>query len=292
MAKMNDIRFTKTNGGMGRKAANEDPISGLLMYLPELSVDDLTSNDNGHTPFNKIVAPDGTEHHDLYVVKLRYPEELENLGAGFAEQELSTDHDSNTALQYMAKAASNALVYHVQEFFRMNPEGTLYLGIKCEGDTIADKDIAAIQNYAGGALRQCGVFTPKVTDSITKYQEQCAALEEQHEPLSLIVTTSGCKVEVTDPQNDETEISVPVEAEFDLTTSHVLAGRSNVSFLVGCELDGVRVQQLGQYAYYGCIGTCLGAVSKAAVHECIAWVQKFPLGLKVRDFSPARSSAR
>ena len=283
MAKMNDIRFTKTNGGMGRKAANEDPISGLLMYLPELSVDDLTSNDNGHTPFNKIVAPDGTEPHDLYVVKLRYPEELENLGAGFAEQELSTDYDSNTALQYMEKAASNALVYHVQEFFRMNPEGTLYLGIKCEGDTIADKDIAAIQNYAGGALRQCGVFTPKVTDSITKYQEQCAALEEQHEPLSLIVTTSGCKVEVTDPQNDETEISVRPDHqdEFDLTTSHVLAGRSNVSFLVGCELDGVRVQQLGQYAYYGCIGTCLGAVSKAAVHECIAWVQNFPLGLKV-----------
>ena len=34
---MNDIKFTKTNGGMGRKAANEDPISGLLMLLPEMS---------------------------------------------------------------------------------------------------------------------------------------------------------------------------------------------------------------------------------------------------------------
>ncbi len=68
---MNDIKFTKTNGGMGRKAANEDPISGLLMLLPELVASDLTS-ESGERYFTTIEKPDGT--HDHYVAKLRYPE--------------------------------------------------------------------------------------------------------------------------------------------------------------------------------------------------------------------------
>lgn len=281
MAKMNDIRFTKTNGGMGRKSANEDPISGLLMLLPEMVVSDLTDYTKGH-PFNKITAPDGT--NDLYVAKLRYPEELASLGKGIIEQELSTTYDAitNTKAHYKAKSAINAVFYHVTEFFRMSPEGTLFLGIKMGGDVISDKDIEALQNWADGKIRQCGVFSQKVNSMFVKYQTECIKLEGEHKPLSLICTESGCVVEVSDPdlQNDETEISVHVESSLDLTQTYVISGRCNVSYLVGCELDGVQVQKLGHYAYYGCIGTCLGAVSKAAVHECIAWVQNFPLGLK------------
>jgi hypothetical protein len=49
-------------------------------------------------------------------------------------------------------------------------------------------------------------------------------------------------------------------------------------------LDADLAAKIGDYAEYGCIGNCLGALSKAAVHESIAWVQKFPLGLSMPGF--------
>lgn len=290
---MNDIKFTKTNGGMGRKAANEDPISGLLMYLPGMREASLLSAADGHTPFVKIDAPDGMQYHDIYVAKLRYPEELASLGTGIKEQELSDLCADNTADEYKAKAAGNAVGYHVKEFFRMNPEGTLYLGIKIVGDFIASDDIAALQNWAGGEIRQCGVFTPKAVTLFADYQTQCTALESAHEPLSLICTTPGKNIAVSDPTDQDNpdnlvfvrtaESSVALAKLASTTASDIFvaAGRCNVSMLVGCDLDPELLGKLGHYAYYGCIGTCLGAVSKAAVHECIAWVGNFPLGLGV-----------
>ena len=288
---MNDIKFTKTNGGMGRKAANEDPISGLLMYLPEVREAILLSAADGHTPFVKIDAPDGTTGDDIYVAKLRYPEELASLGTGIKEQELSDLYAVNTADEYKAKAAGNAVVYHVKEFFRMNPEGTLYLGIKIAGNFIAGEDIAALQNWAGGEFRQCGVFTPKAVTLFADYQTQCTALEIAHKPLSLICTTSGKNIAVSDPNDHGTNLNFTHTAESSVALAKLASttpsdiviakGLCNVSFLVGCDLDPEVLGKLGHYAYYGCIGTCLGAVSKAAVHECIAWVGNFPLGLGV-----------
>ena len=63
-------------------------------------------------------------------------------------------------------------------------------------------------------------------------------------------------------------------------TNLAVDGQCNVSLLIGCDMDTDLVAALGDYSYYGCIGLCVGAVSKATVHECIAWVGKFPLGLK------------
>ncbi len=66
----------------------------------------------------------------------------------------------------------------------------------------------------------------------------------------------------------------------------IAEGRCNVSVLVGCDLYADVVAILGDdhFAYYGCIGNCLGAVSNASVNESIAWVQKFPCGLNVPGF--------
>lgn len=283
---LNDIQFTKTKGGLGRKTANEDPISGLLMLLPELSHFGFLSGNLEH-PFTELETPDGT--NDLYVAKLRYPEDLATLGEGIKEEELSTRHADNTADEYKEKSAKNAVVYHVTEFFRMNPESVLYLGIKTGGTAIHEKDIAALQNWANGTIRQCGVLTSKLRTKLGDYQAECVAMEGRHTPLSLICTDTGCTVTVTNPTEPATELTVtPAEVSpyklTDLTstsTNLTSAGRCNVSVLVGFDHDNDLIQKkLGYYGYYGCLGTCLGAVSKAAVHECIAWVQKFPLGLK------------
>ena len=57
-------------------------------------------------------------------------------------------------------------------------------------------------------------------------------------------------------------------------------GQSNESLLIGCDADADLQAALGDFAFYGCIGLCIGAVSKAHVHESIAWVGNFPLGLE------------
>ena len=290
---MNDIRFTKTNGGMGRAAANEDPVSGLLMCLPELAEVDLIDTNNT-LQFDKIENVDG--NNPLYVAKLRFPEALADYG--ISEQAVSMSAADYTqgdeADELMKRAAFNTIVYHVTEFFRMNAEGTLYLSIKiAQSGNIKLCDIVALQNYAGGSLRQCGVFTPALSylensntiDILVDYQNACTALENTHKPMSIIATVPGITVAVSVNVADMEFTPTSVHAVNYFTSNrHVSADRCNVSLLIGCDLDGGTVQQLAHYAYYGCIGTCLGAVSKAAVHESIAWVQKFPLGLKAPGF--------
>ena len=305
---MNDIKFTKTNGGMGRKAANEDPISGLLMYLPELEVNDLASTSNT-SQFDTIENADGTVGHNLYVAKLRYVEELADYGfPSWKDVVLSmktADYEgADTAAKigaFKKAAAVNALVYHVTQFFKQNEKGTLYLAVKVAASSnVLDADLKALQNFANGEIRQCGVFTPSLTyttggnthNLLAEYQDACTnstnGLEAEHKPMSVVVTVTGKTVTVAISQNS-TDLTVTpgVVTGLELTdfatstpaNTYIADGRCNVSVLIGCDLDNNTVNLLGHYAYYGCIGACMGAISKAAVHECIAWVQKFKLGL-------------
>lgn len=305
MGKMNDIGFTKTNGGMGRTAESGDPISGVVMYLPELAAADLINQDNAKK-FSTVTVDDGDNNsHTLYVAKLKYVEELADYGMVKKELKMqASDYEGTTDAEKIAAfkkvAAVNMLVYTVSKFFDMNEQGTLYLAIKNATDSqVNGVDLAALQNWANGAIRQCGVVTPSLTYTtgsgngavtyqlLPEYQKVCtdptSGLEVEHKPMSVVVAVSGKDVKVVIEDQD---IVVTPEAITgfelsDLTSSniYVVAGRCNVSLLIGCDLDANLTNTLGHYAYYGCIGTCMGAISKAAVHECIAWVKKFPLGL-------------
>ncbi len=285
MGQLNDIRFEKTNGGMGRTAPSEDPISGLLMYMPEFAEADLIDSAN-IKQFDKISKPDNI--NDLYVAKIRYADELADYG--FVKESMKAEDLTQLDLAaFLERAAKNAVVYHVSEFFRMNETGTLYLGIKFGTSADIEKeDVAALQNYTNGVIRQCGVLASKTTNFVD-YQSACTALETAHKPMSIVATTSGMTVNYTtsetQPPYTHTQSSQSVVGlkltDFAGTSNPLMAAdRSNLSFLIGCDLDGDTLESLAQYGYYGCLGACIGAISKAAVHECIAWVQKFPLTLK------------
>ena len=312
---LNDIIFEKTNGGMGRPAANEDIISGLIMALEgDLPYTDLEKVDKltGEMIFEtigRVDDGDGINDGDLlYVAKLNYYEQLSTkYGIKAVEVKVPEEGEEKEDLSLSEKAC-NTIDYHVREFFRMSPTGILYLAIRL-GDEVSKKNIKDLQYYAGGLLRQVGILT-KTTDEHETYQEACSELFEEHQPLSVIMTYSGTKTEkstlneeLKDPNTGEpvldpstqapltTEVTVEerVPAEFlsKLTNKNeglVLDDLSNVSVLVGCDLDPKLEERIGYFSDYGCIGTALGAISKAAVHECIAWVQKFPLKLKQPGF--------
>lgn len=254
---LNRIKFTKGNGGMGRTAASEDPISGLIFAGMGLTFGDITETTPGNIAgFDDLeVATDDTWLSAAK--KFEYVEQLADAGIVW------TEYDEDTTLTAIQKA-KNALYYHVSEFFRMNPEGTLYLMIKTQTTAVVANDVKLLQNYADGKIRQCGIFNVDfgTTLKADALQTALTELEEDYKPLSCVVTYSGNTLALNT-----------------LTANQLkTAGQCNVSVLIGCDYTTDLSNNLGNYAFYGCIGACIGAISKASVHECIAWVQKFPLG--------------
>ena len=256
MGTMNDIVFTKTNGGMGRTAASEDPISGLIFGgfgATALTFGTADGNLKGFDPIGSTPT--------AYIRKFQYVEQLKEAGIVWKEK--------GTGSLTPTETAKNALYYHISEFFRMNAEGTLYVMIKAGDTAAAAADVTTLQNYADGRIRQCGVFDSTLV-TVASLQTALTALEADHKPMSVVVTYNG------KPSGTATVLSS--------LTSLATAGQCNVSVLIGCDGDATLAGNLDTYANYGCIGACIGAISKAAVNECIAWVQKFPLGLKAPAF--------
>ncbi len=252
---LNDISFVKTNGGLGRYNGSDDAISGLIFGGLGLSMVATTQNE---TTSPADVAGFDAVDTNTYVRRFTYPEELADLGIVFTP---APEEGDLTAKQ----KAVNALHYHITEFFRMNPEGVVYVLVKNDSTEASVADIAALQTFAGGNLRQVGVFNSTMLP-IADVQAQCKALEDAHRPLSVVLTYSGKNVGLAALKTG--------------TAALAADGRCNVSLLVGCDADTALQAALGDFAFYGCIGACIGAVSKAHVHESIAWVGNFPLGLK------------
>ena len=256
---LNDITFQKTNGGLGRNAGSDDVISGLIFAGMGLMFGTAAGNLKGFD----TAAVDNQNTATAFARKFTYPEQLEDAGIVFTKP--GEGSGSNGALSDIEKA-KNALHYHITEFFRMNPEGELYVMVKAGSTTVAAADIATLQTYAGGNIRQIGVFNATQL-TVADVQAQCKALEDAHRPLSVVLTYSG---------KEDADL-----ATLKANTNLAIDGMCNVSMLIGCDMDTDLAAALGDYAYYGCIGLCIGAVSKAKVHESIAWVGNFPLGLKV-----------
>lgn len=256
--KLNDITFQKANGGLGRNAGSDDVISGLIFAGMGFSFGTAAGNLKGFD----TAAVDNQNTATAFARKFTYPEQLEDAGIVFTKP--GEGSGNNGALSDIEKA-KNMLHYHITEFFRMNPEGELYVMVKAGSTTVAAVDIATLQTYAGGNIRQVGVFNATQL-TVPDVQAQCKALEDAHRPLSVVLTYNG---------KEDADLAT-LKANINLAVD----GQCNVSLLIGCDMDTDLVAALGDYSYYGCIGLCVGAVSKAKVHECIAWVGKFPLGLK------------
>lgn len=256
---LNDITFQKINGGLGRNAGSDDVISGLIFAGMGLMFGTAAGNLKGFD----TAAVDNQNTATAFARKFTYPEQLEDAGIVFTKP--GEGSGSNGALSDIEKA-KNVLHYHITEFFRMNPEGELYVMVKAGSTTVSAADIATLQTYAGGNIRQTGVFNATQL-TVADVQAQCKALEDAHRPLSVVLTYSG---------KEDADL-----ATLKANTNLAIDGMCNVSMLIGCDMDTDLAAALGDYAYYGCIGLCIGAVSKAKVHESIAWVGNFPLGLNV-----------
>lgn len=150
--------------------------------------------------------------------------------------------------------------YHVAEFFRMNPQGVLWIGVYAYN--AAFSEIKTVQDYAEGQIRQMMLYvngTAFTTADVTAQQTICDTLYSEQQPLVIVYTP-------------------------DITTITTIAALQNlngldsecVSVNIGQDLTGT-----GNFLYQtvggsiGCGGTELGAISRALVSVNIAWTGQF-----------------
>lgn len=166
------------------------------------------------------------------------------------------------------------LHYLLRSTFDRNPAISLYVGIyKPASGTPTFSEISKMQNFTGGKLRQIGVWdgaTALNATNLIALQAIRTTLEAQDKPLSI-----GYAPKVA------TVSSLP--------TDLAGANKCGLSVIIGQDGAGAAAEL---YADSGntaktsvsCLGDWLGIVSAAAVHQSIAWVEKFPTGIALPAF--------
>jgi hypothetical protein len=161
----------------------------------------------------------------------------------------------------------DVMYYQVSEFFRLNPKGVLYVGIFPDSALTASR-ISEMQAFANGEIRQVGVFNQKSTfasSDVTGIQTVCDTLAGLNTPLSVILAPDMTGLTLSSQPNlttlDSENVSVLISGD-GLTTSTTGFGAARKVFY--------------KKAFtVAALGATLGAVSKAKVHESIAWIGAF-----------------
>ena len=83
--------------------------------------------------------------------------------------------------------------YHVSEYFRMNPNGQLWIGMYAVPSTYNFNEVQTLQKASGGKLRQIGIYTPARTvvsnsaADIVALNTICQTLDTAEMPLSAVL---------------------------------------------------------------------------------------------------------
>ncbi len=166
------------------------------------------------------------------------------------------------------------LYYQLRSIFNRNPALSLYVGINKPNGTPTFSEIKTMQNYTGGKLRQIGVWdgaTALDAANLIALQAIRTTLEAQDKPLSI-------------------GYAPKIAAVSGLPTDLAGANKSGVSVIIGQDGAGTAAdlykdaKNATTKSSVTAIGEWLGIVSAAAVHESIAWVEKFPTGIALPAF--------
>ena len=155
--------------------------------------------------------------------------------------------------------------YHISEFFRLQPQGVLYVGFYAVPGTYTFTDITTIQQFANGTIRQIGVFKDPAaaysTADITAINTVCVANDTAKKPISAIYAAD---LSATTDISALTDLSLLTANKVSDCIAQDGAAQGNYLFLTTGKSST-------------CLGALLGTVSKASVSQSIAWVNQFPI---------------
>ena len=167
------------------------------------------------------------------------------------------------------------LHYHLSEIYRINPAVSLYVGIfeKPQGAAQTFAEIKTVQNFAAGRIRQIGVWCGDRAlsgDDLTALQGVADTLMNEEAELSIVYAP---KV------GDIKQLPVNLAGE----------GKCRVSVVIGQAGSGAGAELYKDEANkdkasVSGLGVVLGLISRAKVHQCIAWVKEFPTGVSLPAF--------
>ncbi|MGN0235826.1 MAG: DUF2586 family protein [Paludibacteraceae bacterium] len=235
---MQKLTIQRTNGNVPRTLSGEDHISGLLFYHSTMP--------SGFSANDRIKAVSSIET-------------AEGLG-------ITADAED---------WGIRVLHYQLSEIFNLNPAISLYLGIFAPASGASTfAEIKKMQNFAGGKIRQIGVWNGSVAMSATDLntlQSVRNALDQQGKPLSI-----GYAPKVADVTKMEQELAG--------------SNRSGVSVIIGQDGAGTAAELFADTGNTNkssvtAIGEWVGILSSASVHESIAWVEKFPTNIALPAFA-------
>lgn len=161
------------------------------------------------------------------------------------------------------------LHYQLEEVFRINPSITLYMGLFSKPESMTFQEMKKVQNYAEGAIRQMAIWngdTAPTADNIVKLEAVADSLDTENAPFSTLYAplVSNYKNLPNNLATNNPRVSVVIAQAGSGTGAELYKSKDNKT-----------------KATVSAIGVALGTLSKAAVHQCIAWVKNFPSGISM-----------
>lgn len=161
------------------------------------------------------------------------------------------------------------LHYQLEEVFRINPSITLYVGLFSKPESMTFQELKTVQNYAEGAIRQMAIWngdTAPTADNIVKLEAVADSLDTENAPLSTLYA--------------------PLVSNYKNLPSNLATNNPRVSVVIaqagsGTGAELYKSKDNKTKSTVSAIGVALGTLSKAAVHQCIAWVKNFPSGISM-----------
>lgn len=221
---LSGITINRGQGGLGRPLTSKDHVSGFII------------------PFVNANLPSGFSTTDR--IKIVYSL-AEAVALGI------TEAGTYTAL----------LWYHLDQFFKKQPQGKLYIHL-IDSTAIAYDEIETLQNYANGEIRQIGYYdhlTAFATSNLTTLQASATTLESEDKPLSVIYSADFQGVSAIGSLPDLTALS-----------------NKNISVCIGEDGGATgKALAISESVSVTCIGALLGSISSAQVHRNIGHLALF-----------------
>jgi hypothetical protein len=150
--------------------------------------------------------------------------------------------------------------YHISEYFRLQPQGVLYVAYYATYDAT---NIALVRDFSNGEIRQFGVFndltTAFATSQVTAIQAIATASQTSHKPFSVLYAPEISGTTALSSLTDLTGLSSK--------NVSVVISQDGAGF--GYRLWKTTGKSISD------LGAKLGAVAFASVSDSIAWVGKF-----------------
>ena len=242
------LSINRQNGNVPKSLPGEDHITGLVIYMAAGDI------------------PAGFKTERVQALSTIDAAEA----AGIVDYTTAAD-----GTQTAAPWAVRVLHYHLSELYRINPAVSLYVGIfeKPQGENMTFAEIKTVQNFADGRIRQIGVWCGDRVpseDDLVAIQGQADTLEAQGAELSVVYAPKVANVK-------------------QISTSLAGGGKCRVSVVIGQAGSGTGAELYkdkanAAKASVSGLGVVLGLISKAKVHQCIAWVKEFPTGISLPAF--------